>query len=232
MKGPLKPLVRSIQLEKETIPYILIYSNKAKYLRLQIKNKGKLEVVLPRGYQVTDAEKFLRQKSVWIKKHLVASARTEGNFYLLGHEIKVTQNYDLFVKRHKISIKDHHLKIISPSGAIEDTVTIYNTWLRKLAKKSLVARVQIIADNLNFEIGRISIRGQKTRWGSCSKTGNLSFNYNLLKFRKEVVDYVIIHELCHLKQMNHSEKFWKLVAGFSPNYKKLRKELRDSLIPF
>ena len=232
MKSPLKPLVRSIQLEKETIPYSLIYSNKARYLRIQIKIKGEIEVILPPGFQVADAESVMQQKHSWIKKRLELIKRTENRFYLLGHEIKVTQNYDLFIKRHKISIKDHHLKIISPSGAIEDTVTIYNTWLRKLAKKSLIARVHTIADNLNFEIGRISIRGQKTRWGSCSKTGNLSFNYNLLKFRKEVVDYVIIHELCHLKQMNHSEKFWKLVAGFSPNYKKLRKELRDSLIPF
>jgi predicted metal-dependent hydrolase len=228
LKSPLKPLVRSIQLEKETIPYSLIYSNKARYLRIQIKIKGEIEVILPPGFQVADAESVMQQKHSWIKKRLELIKRTENRFYLLGHEIKVTQNYDLFIKRHKISIKDHHLKIISPSGAIEDTVTIYNTWLRKLAKKSLVARVHTIADNLNFEIGRISIRGQKTRWGSCSKTGNLSFNYNLLKFRKEVVDYVIIHELCHLKQMNHSEKFWKLVAGFSPNYKKLRKELRDS----
>jgi predicted metal-dependent hydrolase len=228
LKSPLKPLVRSIQLEKETIPYSLIYSNKARYLRIQIKIKGEIEVILPPGFQVADAESVMQQKHSWIKKRLELIKRTENRFYLLGHEINVTQNYDLFIKRHKISIKDHHLKIISPSGAIEDTVTIYNTWLRKLAKKSLVARVHTIADNLNFEIGRISIRGQKTRWGSCSKTGNLSFNYNLLKFRKEVVDYVIIHELCHLKQMNHSEKFWKLVAGFSPNYKKLRKELRDS----
>jgi predicted metal-dependent hydrolase len=228
LKSPLKPLVRSIQLEKETIPYSLIYSNKARYLRIQIKIKGEIEVILPPGFQVADAESVMQQKHSWIKKRLELIKRTENRFYLLGHEIKVTQNYDLFIKRHKISIKDHHLKIISPSGAIEDTVTIYNTWLRKLAKKSLIARVHTIADNLNFEIGRISIRGQKTRWGSCSKTGNLSFNYNLLKFRKEVVDYVIIHELCHLKQMNHSEKFWKLVAGFSPNYKKLRKELRDS----
>jgi predicted metal-dependent hydrolase len=231
LKSPLKPLVRSIQLEKETIPYSLIYSNKARNLRIQIKIKGEIEVILPPGFQVADAESVMQQKHSWIKKRLELIKRTENRFYLLGHEIKVTQNYDLFIKRHKISIKDHHLKIISPSGAIEDTVTIYNAWLRKLAKKSLMARVHTIADNLNFEIGRISIRGQKTRWGSCSKTGNLSFNYNLLKFRKEVVDYVIIHELCHLKQMNHSEKFWKLVAGFSPNYKKLRKELRDSPRP-
>jgi predicted metal-dependent hydrolase len=231
LKSLSQPLVRSIQIEKEAIPYIIKYSNKARHLRIQIKIKGEIEVILPQGFQVSDAESVLRQKSSWIKRHLELTRLTKNKFYLLGREIKVTQNYDLFIKKHKISIKKHHLKIISPSGSIESSITIYNSWLRKLAKKSLVARVHTIADNLNFEIGRISIRGQKTRWGSCSKTGNLSFNYILLKFRKEVVDYVIIHELCHLKEMNHSEKFWRLVAGFCPDYKKLRKELRDSPIP-
>ena len=75
------------------------------------------------------------------------------------------------------------------------------------------------------EIGKIGIRGQYTRWGSCSSKGNLSFNYTLLQFREEVIDYVIIHELCHLKEMNHSKRFWKLVGKLCPDYKNLRKEL-------
>jgi predicted metal-dependent hydrolase len=198
---------------------------------MQITSKGELEVVLPHRCPVIDAEKFLLQKSEWIKKHLAASARTANKFYLLGNEIKVNHNYELFVERNKVSFKNNQLKITSPSGSAVDSVAIYNGWLRKLAKKSLINRVHAIADNLNFKISGISIRGQKTRWGSCSKTGNLSFNYNLMKFRQEVIDYVIIHELCHLKEMNHSERFWKLVAKFCPAYKKLRKELRDSPIP-
>jgi predicted metal-dependent hydrolase len=219
-------LALTIQLSEETIPYILKFSKKARYLRMQIKNRGELEVILPRGFQVTDAEKFLRQKSVWIKKHLVTLARTENKFYLFGREIKVTQNYDLFIIRHRISFKDDHLEIISPPGSSEDSIAIYEIWLRKLAKKSLVGRVQKIADRFNFKLGKVSIRGQKTRWGSCSTGGNLSFNYNLLKFSKEVIDYVIIHELCHLKEMNHSEKFWQLVEKFCPDYKQLRRELK------
>jgi hypothetical protein len=104
---------------------------------------------------------------------------------------------------------------------------IYEAWLKKLAKKTLTERVRKIASELNFKVGKITIRGQKTRWGSCSTNGNLSFNYSLLRFRKEIIDYVIIHELCHLKEMNHSERFWKLVEGYYPDYKNLRKELKD-----
>jgi predicted metal-dependent hydrolase len=210
-----------------TVPYILRHSKKAKYLRMQIKNRGELEVILPRGFQITDAEIFLQKKSNWIKKHINQRKESRNKFYLLGYEIKVTQKYDLFIKRHKISFKNNHLDITSPTGSAENSVMIYEAWLKKLAKKTLTERVRKIASELNFTVGKITIRGQKTRWGSCSTNGNLSFNYNLLRFRKEINDYVIIHELCHLKEMNHSEKFWKLVEGYYPDYKNLRKELKD-----
>ena len=230
MKSSFKPLVCSIQLSEMTIPYMLKRSKRAKYLRMQIRNNGDLEVILPRGFQITDVEKFLHEKYDWIKKHLNNRKQAENKFYLLGKEIEVTQNYDLFVKRHKISLKNDHLIITSMAGSVEDTEMLYECWLRKQAKKYLVLRVQKIADDLNFKMGKITIRGQKTRWGSCSTNGNLSFNYNLLRFRKEIIDYVIIHELCHLKEMNHSVKFWKLVERFCPDYRLMRKELKNHSI--
>jgi predicted metal-dependent hydrolase len=227
LKNTSQPLVRSIQLSEETILYILKFSQKAKHLRMQIKNRGELEVILPRGLQISDAEIFLRKKSEWVKKHINKRKQSGNKYYLLGEEIKVVQYYELFIKRHKISFKNDNLSIISPAGSQDKLEMIFENWLRRLAKKSLIGRVQKISDRLNFALCKVSIRSQKTRWGSCSTNGNLSFNYNLLRFRKEVVDYVIIHELCHLKEMNHSEKFWKLVEGFCPDYKKLRKELKD-----
>ncbi len=203
------------------------HSRKAKYLRLQIRNSGDLEVILPRGFQISDAEGFLHKKSDWIRKHTRKRKSLENKFYLLGKEISIKQNYDLFLKKHKINFRDEQLVITSPANSPESIEYLFESWLKKLAKKSLVGRVKNIAGNLNFEIGRISIRGQKTRWGSCSTNGNLSFNYNLLRFRKEVIDYVIIHELCHLKEMNHSEKFWKLVKDYCPDYVRYRKELKN-----
>lgn len=77
-----------------------------------------------------------------------------------------------------------------------------------------------------FKYGRVTIRNVKTRWGSCSKKGNLNFNYRIVFLPKELADYLVVHELCHLGEFNHSQKFWDLVAKAQPNYKKLRKELR------
>ena len=78
-----------------------------------------------------------------------------------------------------------------------------------------------------FRFFAISIRNQKTRWGSCSKKGNLNFNYKITLLPPRLADYIIVHELCHLREMNHSKKFWLLVAKTIPNHKILRKELRQ-----
>ena len=78
----------------------------------------------------------------------------------------------------------------------------------------------------NCDIGRISIRNQKSRWGSCSSKGNLNFNYKIVFLPQELADYIIVHELCHLKEMNHGKRFWILVAQTIPDYKERQDKIR------
>ncbi|HYV33682.1 MAG TPA: M48 family metallopeptidase [Candidatus Limnocylindria bacterium] len=78
-----------------------------------------------------------------------------------------------------------------------------------------------------FSYNRVNIKNQKTRWGSCSKKGNLNFNYKILRLPNHLADYLIVHELCHLKEFNHSKNFWQLVGQTMPNHKILRKELHS-----
>lgn len=95
------------------------------------------------------------------------------------------------------------------------------------AKAVLPERVAYFARLLGVDYGRITIRHQKTRWGSCSAKGNLNFNCLLMLAPREVQDYVVVHELCHRKEMNHSEEFWKEVENILPDYKIRRKWLKE-----
>lgn len=102
--------------------------------------------------------------------------------------------------------------------------------LADAALKLIPARVKEYAEIIGVSYGRITIRNQKTRWGSCSSKGNLNFNCQLMRLPEELRDYVIIHELCHRKEMNHSAKFWSEVEKYCPDYKALRKKLKAEMI--
>lgn len=95
------------------------------------------------------------------------------------------------------------------------------------AKQILPARIQYYAKIMGVTYGRITLREQKTRWGSCSSKGNLNFNWKLALMPDEILDYVVVHELAHRMEMNHSDKFWKIVENVLPDYRERRKWLKE-----
>ena len=218
----------SLYINNSELRYKIRYSGKAKYLRLQINPLTGLEVVIPRGCKPKEAEEFIYKKKDWILKHL-KNIYVEEELSYFGKKIEINQKYNLFLTRHKISFCQNILLIESPPGSSEDIKLIFSVWLKRCAKSYLTERTGILARKYNFATGRVKIRNQKTRWGSCSSSGNISLNYRLMKYRKELIDYVIIHELCHLKKMNHSKRFWKHVEDIIPNYRALKHELKAHL---
>jgi len=100
---------------------------------------------------------------------------------------------------------------------------------KDLAKKIIGERIAFFNQYYNFSFKRISVKNQKTCWGSCSQKRNLNFNYKIINLPERERDYVIVHELCHLKELNHSHNFWQLVSEFFPNYKEIRKSIRKVL---
>lgn len=119
------------------------------------------------------------------------------------------------------------------SRPIPPKITLWGTGKRreylmnkKLAHTLTVEKVRHFANEYGFKYGKITIRNQKSRWGSCSRKGNLNFSYRIVFLPVELQDYLIVHELCHLKEFNHSKAFWDLVGREIPNYKELRKRLK------
>ena len=98
---------------------------------------------------------------------------------------------------------------------------------KETAKSLAESRLTYFNKFYNLKWNNISIKNTKTRWGSCSKKGNLNFNYKIALLKPELADYIIVHELCHLKEFNHSKKFWNLVALTIPNYLELRKQIKN-----
>ena len=121
--------------------------------------------------------------------------------------------------------KLENVKRFSGRIVIKDTRREYLKH-RESARSLAVARMAHFNTVYNFSWNQVAIRNQKSRWGSCSKKGNINFNYKIALLPTHLADYVIVHEMCHLGEFNHSQKFWNLVAEAYPNHKEARSELR------
>jgi predicted metal-dependent hydrolase len=99
---------------------------------------------------------------------------------------------------------------------------------KETARVLVKRQLEFFNELYKFQYKRISIKNQRARWGSCSKTGNLNFHYKIVLLPANLSNYIIVHELCHLKQFDHSKNFWDLVSKTIPDYKELRKKLKDS----
>lgn len=97
----------------------------------------------------------------------------------------------------------------------------------ELARAMIASRLEFFNCHYNFTYNRVAIKNQKTCWGSCSQKANLNFNYKIINLSREMSDYVIVHELCHLQELNHGLRFWKLVEQTIPNYRELRYKLKN-----
>lgn len=100
-------------------------------------------------------------------------------------------------------------------------------WLREYARAELEKRVKLFGRQMQVSVNRISIKEQKTRWGSCSSKGNINFNWKLVLMPERIMDYVVVHELAHRKQMNHSKSFWREVEIVLPDYRERKQWLRE-----
>ncbi len=211
--------------------YQLKKNPRSRSIRISIDSKGKVLVSAPKLYPNLIIEKFLKQQETWIlkKQAQVAKLQTQiadDEIYIFGKKFQIVVEADQ-KKASGISIEGQKLIInqITP-GSYQ---TRLESFLKNTATKYLSQKTADLAEKMDINYQRISIRQQKSRWGSCSSQGNLNFNWRLVHYSPAIINYVIIHELAHRQQANHSKKFWLLVNKFDPHYKKHRAVLKKRL---
>ncbi len=167
-----------------------------------------------------------KRRTIAIEIKPDGSVLVRAPYWALNAEIR------LFVRAKSAWIEEHVRKVqkraaesqLAGQPLSEDELKD----LRKAAKKDLPARAERFAEQMSVGYGQLAIRCQKTRWGSCSAKGNINLNLLLMLCPEDVRDYVVVHELSHLKEMNHSKRFWSVVESTLPDYRVSKKWLKDN----
>jgi len=208
------------------IEYTLTRSNR-KTLGLYIRN-GALEVRAPLFMPTADIEAFIYSKQKWINDKLLLLPKRTTLPLNYGQTIPyLGKEYPIVAKTGGYAGFMQDSFYISPGCTSEQIKDACIKIYRLLAKRHIPSRVQHFATQMGVSPASVKISSAKTNWGSCSSKGNVNFSWRLMMANNDVIDYVVVHELAHLTQMNHSPKFWAIVEDVLPDYKQRKKQLKE-----
>lgn len=190
--------INSKQLIYKDFDIELIRSSR-KSIAIEIDRDLKIKVRAPQRMNQKQIMRFVKEKEQWIRLHLAKMIQLQ--------------------KMQEKEMTDTQRTTLTP----EDLQR-----LMVLARREIPVHVKYFAEQMGVTYGKITIRNQKTRWGSCSQIGNLNFNCHLMEMPTEILDYVVVHELCHRKQMNHSRLFWMEVEKVLPDYQVRQRWLKQN----
>lgn len=210
--------------------------SKRKTIQIMILPPESIIVKAPYGYSHGELKGFVEGKRNWIKKKLDFfehhNIKEIDRSYISGEKFLLFgQEYTLSViedSNHnpKVAIEKDKLKVTVPSSDTELIKKVLEGFYRVKVKET-ISKLSIKYESLiGLKPNMIRIKKQKKRWGSCSSKGNLNFNLKLAMAPIEVIDYVVLHEFCHLRHMNHSRDFWNLVESYMPDYKSRKEWLK------
>ena len=221
-----------------SISYLVRQSRRARRMRMVLAEDGSLSVILPQNMSRADAADFVRSNLAWIE-------RTKLKISLRGRRKKVQapsfpQEFDFpltgehFTFRYEWSntcwtgVRETG-DLIQVTGRVLDPERVREAvrlYLIRKAERILEPQLRELASAHGFQAGKVSFRFQRGRWGSCSRGKDISLNAQLLFLPTEEVRYVLIHELCHTREMNHSARFWREVERYCPDWRRIRDRLR------
>lgn len=217
-----------------TLPYRIRRSDRALHARILVDADG-VEVVVPRRFPTRDVETFVQAKRPWIERTLRRIREAEvdfpppsledgGELPYLGRRLALALSVQAGRVRAHVALRGGALHVaLGPetplAGALE-------AWYRRRARAEIAPRLDAAVARAGRRYETLQIRGQSTRWASCSTTGAMSFNWRLLLAPAEILDYVVEHEVAHLDVQDHSERFWTLLASRCPEWREHERWLR------
>lgn len=211
--------------------YYVIFSSR-KTIELSIEATGDIKVKAPKATSYDFIESVLEKKGDWInEKVAMLYQRRElikkDQILFLGKYYKLTCHYHESERIQVAKIDDELIIKLSEDTPSDHMKMALEKFYKVHLKKVIDDRIKLYETQIKGKYKKISIRNQKTRWGSCSSSGTISFNYRLLMAPLEIIDYIIVHELCHLDHMNHSKSYWKTVYKIMPDYKERQEWLKQ-----
>jgi len=211
------------------IPYKLVRSRR-KTIAVHIKKDASVEVRAPLALSVTDIEKWIASKEKWIEKHLEQrkrlNAEKSGFTLNYGDTVALAGNmYPIRAKEGDLVGFDRQCFYmppdLAPNGIKNAVIQIY----KALAKSIIKNKAAEYAKHMNVTPASVKITDAKTRWGSCSGTHRVNFSWRLVMTDNDTIDYIVVHELAHILEHNHSTRFWKVVESVFPDYRDRQKKL-------
>jgi len=242
-KFPFQPLaaepgVWEFSLGDQAVSYRIKKSPKVDGWRLEYSNQAGLVIILPHNSDISEVPAILAEKEGWIRRRLdEARARRErealrrprdGGQLLFrgeGYEIRCDGTAK---PRGRVRLDGRTLVVNVPAGDNAALAAALRTWLRRQAQAIILPMLAAEAAALKVQYRRVFFRNQRTRWASCSNAGNLSLNYHIVMAPPDIVRYLLIHELIHLRTLRHGKRFRQLLAKHYPNYRAAEKWLREN----
>jgi predicted metal-dependent hydrolase len=228
-------------LMNQKFPYILRISERAKHVRFQVSIEKGLEVVVPKRLSPSEVPLLVEKNSQWIERAFQRAKAFQG---LIGPEpvwqmpeeirlLALDLTWRVLTRRgdmNWVAMRETSAKTLLVQGATDDAFACQmalKRWLTRKAEEHLLDWLKRVSDKTGLSYAGASIRQQQTRWGSCSSRRLISLNARLLFLPPNLVIYVLVHELCHTKHLNHSDRFWRLVEFYLPDHQKFDRQLRD-----
>ncbi len=213
-------------------------STRARRLSIKVFPRGRVEVVVPRRTRARDVQAFVDEHQEWIRKSRESFAKVlppepfmlpnTVAFPAIGTEYRVRYERQSGAGSVRYRNSGNLVVLSGRTGDDQMCVAALKRWLASVARREFGPRLKALSALTHNPYKSMHVRGQRTCWGSHSSNGTISINYCLLFLQPELLRYLMIHELCHARHMNHSRQFWQRVRCFEPDYKRLDKSLSDA----